>query len=313
MTFFLGIDGGGTRTAAWLADAEGRVLARGEAGASNPHKVGLAAAEREILKAVRACLRGAGVSSAALRTSRPGLLQVVCAGISGASRRNVHRPLLAWMRRQIPARRHVLTCDAAIALAAAVGNAPGIVVIAGTGSIAYARNDRGTLLRAGGWGIPFDDRGSGYDLGRKAVSAALEAVDGRGPQTQVSDRICRHLGLGEIAEVISRQLAPHEVAALFPLVLEAAREGDLVARHLCDMAARDLAELAAALLKRGGWRRRVIHVATTGGVFESSQLIRRAFVRHLRRTAPQARVEMLAHPPVEGALWLARTLGKKKS
>jgi N-acetylglucosamine kinase-like BadF-type ATPase len=185
-------------------------------------------------------------------------------------------------------------------------------VIAGTGSIAYARDDQGELLRAGGWGITFDDRGSGYDLGRKAVAAALEAFDGRSPQTILMERICRQLDLADITAVVSREIEPQQMAALFPLVTEAAREGDLVARHLCDDAARDLADLAAALLKRAGWTRRAIPVVTTGGVFQSSILIRRAFARHLRRLAPQARVEMLMRPPVEGALWLARHLGKKR-
>jgi N-acetylglucosamine kinase-like BadF-type ATPase len=313
MGYFLGIDGGGTRTAASLADGEGKLLERAESGPSNPLKVGFRAAEREILKAFRTCLREAGFPPAAARASRPPVLRAVCAGISGVGRSAVHRPLLAWMRRHIPARHHLLTSDAAIALAAAVRNAPGIIVNAGTGSFAFARDDQGLLLRAGGWGVPFDDRGSGYELGRKAVGAALEAFDGRGPHTVLMDRICQHLDLGNITEIVSKQLEQQQIAALFPLVIEAAREGDLVARHLCDDAARDLASLAVALLKRAGWTRRATPVVTTGGVFRSSNLIRRAFARHLRRFAPLARVELLERPPVEGALWLARALGGKHS
>ena len=95
--------------------------------------------------------------------------------------------------------------------------------------------------------------------------------------------------------------------------MEVAHKGDLVSRHLCDEAARDLANLAVALLQRAGWIRRSMPVVTTGGVFKSSYLIRRAFARHLRRFAPSARVQLLEHPPVEGALWLARSLGKNRS
>lgn len=149
MGCFLGIDGGGTRTAAWLADGEGKFLARAESGPSNPHKVGLGAAQREILKAFRTCLREAGFPVAAARAVRPPVLRAVCAGVSGIDRRALHRPLLAWMRRHLPARHYLLTSDAAIALAAAVRDAPGIIVIAGTGSIAFARDDQGKLLRAG--------------------------------------------------------------------------------------------------------------------------------------------------------------------
>lgn len=305
----LGIDGGATRTTAWLADSEGKVLARAETGPTNPFKVGLRATERELLKAVRACCRLAGFSLSAAANTRPAKLKAVCAGLSGVDRPSVSKPLLAWMRRHIPARRHLLTSDCAIALAAAVGDKPGIIVNAGTGSFAFARDNEGKLLRSGGWGIPFDDRGSGYELGRRAVALSLEAFDGRGPATVLMDRICERLGLKVITEIISQQLEQQQIAALFPLVMEAARDGDLVARHLSDEAGRDLAALAAALLKRAGWTERSIPVVTTGGVFRSSDVVRRSFARHLHRVAPLARVEMLARAPVEGALWMARTAG----
>jgi len=313
MACFLGIDGGGTRTTAWLADGNGKPLGSAETGPSNPLKVGFRAAEREIMTAFHACLREAGFPASAARKSLPPLLQAVGAGIAGIDRRAAHRPLLAWMRRHVPARHYLLTTDAAIALAAAVRDAPGIIVIAGTGSIAYARDDRGKVLRAGGWGIPFDDGGSGYDIGRRAVAAALQAFDRRGPHTTLLAHICQHLRLRNIIDVVTQQLEQQQVAALLPLVIEAAREGDLVARHLCDDAARSLADLAIALLKQANWMRRSTPVVTSGGVFKSGILIRRAFARHLRRFAPQARVEMLEHPPVEGALWLARNLDRRRS
>ncbi len=304
----LGIDGGGTRTAAWLADGDGKVLGRAESGPSNPLKVGFHAAEREILKVFRACLRDAGIS----RSAAQSILHAVCAGVAGVDRRVVQRRLLAWLRRQIPAQHHLLLSDAAIALAAAVRDAPGIVVVAGTGSIAFARDHRGNVMRAGGWGIPFDDHGSGYDLGRKAVAAALRSFDGRGPQTVLVKRICRHWGLRDIAAVTTKRIDQQQIAALFPLVMKAATEGDAVACRLCDDAARDLASLAIALLKRAGWTRRATPVVLSGGVLQSSELIRRAFARYLRRAAPRARLELLKRPPVEGALWLARAMAGRK-
>jgi len=313
MGCFLGIDGGGSRTTAWLADGDGKPLGCAESGPSNPIKVGFRAAEREILKAYHACVREAGFSVAAARAARPPLLQAVAAGISGIDRQAAHRTLIAWMRRHIPARHYLLTTDAAIALAAAVRDGAGIIVIAGTGSIAYARDDQGKLMRAGGWGIPFDDGGSGYDIGRRAVSAAIQSADGRGPKTLLLEWICRQLHIRQITDVVTAQLEQQQVAALFPLVMEAAGEGDLVARHLCDDAARELAELAVALLKWAGWTRNSTHVVTSGGVFKSSKLIRESFTRHVRRFAPLARVEMLEDSPVQGALWLARNLGRRKS
>lgn len=313
MTYYLGIDGGGTRTTAWLADGEGKLLGRAETGPSNPVKGGFRPAEREILKAFQNCLKEAGFPPAAARKWHPPFVQALTAGIAGIDRQAARRPLLAWIRQHIPARHYLLTTDAAIALAAAVRDAPGIIVIAGTGSIAYARNDDGKVLRAGGWGTPFDDGGSGYDLGRKAVAAALQAFDRRGPDTTLTGKICEQLKLEVITDVVTRQLKQQEVAALSRLVIEADREGDLVAHHLCDDAARYLADLAIALLKQANWMRHATRVVLTGGVFKHSARIRRNFARNLRRFAPQARVEMLEHPPVEGALWLARNLGKKRS
>jgi N-acetylglucosamine kinase-like BadF-type ATPase len=308
---FLAIDGGGTRTVAWLANAQGNLIAQAESGPSNPLKVGFRQAQREILKAFQTCLRDARIPLATARHSQPRLLQAVCAGIAGAGRPADRRALLAWVRQHIPAHRYLLTTDEIIALAAAVRDAPGIIVSSGTGSFAFARDRHGQFLRTGGWGIPFDDRGSGYDLGCNAVAAALQAFDERGPQTVLAQTVCKHLRLRKITEIVSRQLDQQQIAALFPLVVEAAQAGDLVARHLCDDAARHLALLAGTLLKRAGWTERPIPVVTGGGVFKSSSLIRRAFARHLRRAAPLARVELLGRPPVEGALWLARTLGRK--
>ncbi len=323
MDYFLGIDGGGTRTTAWLADQRGQVLARVEAGPSNPVKVGFETAQRELLRATRAALRQARLgiepsgrvkpSTRSSQRTRAGargrpVVAALCAGIAGVDRPSVRRPLLAWMRKSLPARRYLLTSDAAIALRAALGDSPGIIVIAGTGSIAFARDKRGKLLRVGGWGIPFDDPGSGFDLGRKAVMAALQAFDGRGPQTRLSRMLCRALRISDITQVIPKSLTQQQIAALFPLVMTAAGRGDRVARRLSDEAARDLAHLAVALLKRAGWLGRAIPVVCTGGVFRSSQLIRRSFTRHLHEQAPHVRVSLLRRQPVEGALALAREI-----
>jgi N-acetylglucosamine kinase-like BadF-type ATPase len=116
------------------------------------------------------------------------------------------------------------------------------------------------------------------------------------------------LKIPDITRVILLPLSPQDIAALFPLVLAAARRRDTVAQQLCEEAAKDLADLAMALLKRLGWQRRIVPVVTAGGVFRASLRIRRAFKRYLRRQAPQARILLLHHPPVEGALALARDL-----
>jgi N-acetylglucosamine kinase-like BadF-type ATPase len=324
MAYFLGMDGGGTRTTAWLADERGRILARTSTGPSNPLKVGFEASQKEILRAARAAIREAHLVAAVSdrrqgsalppgrvnserRYSKP-VLEAVCLGLAGVDRPPVYRRVFSWLRKSIPARLHLLTSDAAIALRAAVGNSPAVIVISGTGSITYARDDRGNVLRSGGWGIVYDDLGSGYDLGRKAIVAALQDFDGRGAPTLLSKKVCRALNLEDITRVILRSPTPQEIAALSALVLDAAKQGDRVARALCEEAGQDLAKLALALLKRLRWLRRVVPVVCAGGVFLASDRIRQSFARHLRRHAPAARVLLLRRPAVEGALALARDL-----
>jgi N-acetylglucosamine kinase-like BadF-type ATPase len=316
MVLFLGIDGGGSRTQACLGDERGRILAKAVAGPSNPLKVGIERAKKELLRAARAVLRsvstGAGdepplVRAARERRHHKPLLVAVCAGVAGVDRPAVSRPLLAWLRTAIPARHHLLVTDTAIALEAALGTAAGIIVVSGTGSIAYARNRRGETLRAGGWGAAFDDPGSGYDLGRKAIMAALRDFDGRGERTVLTSRICRALKISDIAQIVLKKLEIQQVAGLFPLVAEAARQGDRVARRLCTQAAFDLAQLALTVAPRLG-RRGMLPVVCVGGVFRSCPILRRSFARYLHQRLPSARVRLLQREPVEGALAMARKL-----
>src|SRR5262249_6931423 len=148
--------------------------------------------------------------------------------------------------------------------------------------------------------------GSGYDLGRRAVAAALRDFDGRGPHTQLTKRICQALGLQQITEVVARDWPQQQIAALFPLVMEASRSRDTVARLLCEQAGHELAALAVALLRAVRWKQRAVSVVGAGGVFQADAGIRRSFASHIGRQAPRARVVLLRREPVEGALALAR-------
>jgi N-acetylglucosamine kinase len=317
MALFLGIDGGGSRTQACLGDERGRILARATAGPSNPTKVGMEGAKKELLRAARLVLQRVSIRTgrdeAALASGvrgrrREPLLVAVCAGVAGVDRAALSRPLLAWLRKALPARHHLLTTDMVIALHAALGTAAGMIVEAGTGSFAYARDHRGQTLRVGGWGATFDDPGSGYDLGRKAIMAGLRDFDGRDEHTVLTSRICRALKLSDITQIVLKKLNPQQVAGLFPLVLGAARDGDRVARRLCAQAALDLAQLALALARRLG-KGGTLPVVCAGGVFRSSPTLRRSFARYVHQRLPRARVRLLQREPVEGALAMARELG----
>ena len=305
MGYLLGIDGGGTHTTAWLADTNLSVLARVQAGPSNPVKIGITGAQHELARAYTKALRQAHL--------QPSRLDAVCAGLAGGDSALIQRCMLRWIRKAIPARAHMMTTDAAVTLAAGLGESQGIIVISGTGSIAFGRDRRGGILRVGGWGSLFDDAGSGYDVGRKAIAAALRAHDGRGKSTALTQALCRELHLGKITEAVPLHLSAQDIAALFPLVHQAASKSDAVARRLCREAAGNLAELATTLISRLRWKRRPIPVVCSGGVFRSSPLIRRAFAQRVHEYAPLARVTLLRREPVEGALLLARQLTQSQA
>lgn len=309
MAFFLGIDGGGTRTTAWLAD-DHRVLARVESGPSNPLKVGFEESTTQLLLAATMALKAARLGAAPRdRVGKP-VLESVCIGLAGVDRPLVYNRLSKWLKKVILARSHLLTSDAAIALEAALHGALGVVVISGTGSISFARDSQGVVHRSGGWGSMFDDLGSGYDLGRRAIIAALQEYDGRGAPTLLHRMIVRALALKDITFVVLKDLSARDIAALFPLVLKAANRGDRVAESLCDEAGRDLADLALALLRKLKWLGHSVPVVCSGGAFKSSERIRRSFARHLHSEAPQAEIHLLRRPAIEGAISLARAMRK---
>jgi N-acetylglucosamine kinase-like BadF-type ATPase len=295
---YLGVDGGGTRTTAWVGDVRGRLIGRGTAGPANPVKVGLEASKREILDA----------SEQALASARHRSLEAICLGLAGADRGEISGPLLKWVRRNLPARFHLVTTDAEIALESAQGRLPKILLIAGTGSIACARDGQGKLVRAGGWGACFDDGGSGFDLGRTAVRAALRALDGRGGTTKLVEALPRALGLRDPREIVGLQLTPAEIGALAPVVIRIARGGDAMASEILDDAGLELASLVLALIRRLGLERQSVSVVCSGGLLRASRVMRQLLRRHLHARAPEARLSVLRREPVEGALALARRL-----
>jgi len=173
----------------------------------------------------------------------------------------------------------VVTDDAVIALAGATAGEPGIVTIAGTGSIAFGRNAAGKTERAGGWGYIFGDEGGGFDIARQALRAVLRAEEGWGPPTGLAGRLLEAAGGADANATLHRFYTPDwpraRVAALAPLVDEAAMAGDAVARDILHNAAQQLAVLTSAV-RQQLWRpSEPARVAWLGGVFRSQMLLER--------------------------------------
>lgn len=303
--YFLGVDGGQSSTTALIADEYGRVLGMGRSGPCN--HVAADEARRKFIAVVGACVeqaaQRAGLGSSGMEFT------AACLGFSGGaedkaalSREIIHSPLIK------------VTHDAEIALAGAMEGAPGIVIIAGTGSIAFGRNAQGRTARAGGWGYIFGDEGGAFDIARRALRAALRFEEGWGPSTALREGLLAATGAGSANELLHRfygSVARNTIAGLAPLVDKAAETGDDVAQAILAEAAGQLAwyvkGLHANLFETGS----AVPVATIGGVFGSSRL-RAAFAGQVRASL-QCAVIYPKLSPAAGALLEALRLAGNPS
>jgi len=194
-----------------------------------------------------------------------------------------------------------------IAMEAASDGGPGVVVIAGTGSIAYGRNASGQTARAGGWGYAISDEGSGHWIGRAAVGAMLRASD-EGQASSLLESVMKAWGVvtREQMIVVSNATPPPDFAALFPAVQAAADAGDPRAHDILAQAGVELATLAKIVISRLFAQGDIAPVAMSGGVFRNSALVRQVFYNRLRMECPQALINVNLIDPVQGALELAR-------
>jgi N-acetylglucosamine kinase len=294
----LGIDAGGTKTVCLLADATGRVVAESRGGGANLQ----AAGELEVEKVLHTVMEEA-------LGNRPHVPAAICLGIAGVDREEDTAVVHAIMRRIGYKARIVVTNDALVALVAGAGDDPGIVVIAGTGSIAYGRNARGEAARAGGWGYVLGDEGSGYWIGRHALRAVVREADGRGPSTALTPRVLAHFGIGRaqdlVREVYARHLPPPAIAALARHVETARCEGDPVAVEILERGADELVACARSVAQRLGMAGEAFPFLLAGGIFEAVPWLVGALQARLPRVAPRAVVRRLEREPAHGAVHLA--------
>ena len=298
--FVLGLDGGGTQTRALLADLTGEIVGVGTAGACNLAAVSPPEALAAALAAAAAALRQA-------EQPRVDVLSV-CAGVAGVSYADRRAQFLRSLQDAFSNARITVEPDYAIALMGATGGGPGVIVIAGTGSAAYGENAAGEAHRAGAYGYLIDDGGSGYGVGRAALAAVLQAADGTGPQTTLTERILAGLGLISLSEVVpgvyGGSLSRVTIAGLSRIVAEAAsEESDAVARAILLRAGGTLAQLVHGVTQRLFTEADTpVPVVQIGGLWNAGDTLTDVFASSLRRFAPAAVVTPPRHSPVEGAV-----------
>jgi glucosamine kinase len=293
MPLFLGIDGGGSKTTCAVGD-DARVLASATTGGSNVVRLGEAVARENLHGAITQACDRAGVS--------PGDIASGVMGVAGATVTSYREALQRLISELVPGRVEIVG-DNVIAMESAFAGGPGVVVIAGTGSIAFGRNAKGETARAGGYGFEVSDEGSGHWIGRRAVAAALRAHD-RGDDSLLGDILAAWTlpSLEDLVQVANGTPRP-DFARLFPVVLD--HPGEEPSRILDD-AGRELAGLAAVPLDRLFRREALVPVALGGGVFAHSRRVRESFSATLNQARPNTPVKDGVIEPVMGALWLAR-------
>jgi len=329
VAYYLGIDGGGTKTTCAVGD-DNSVMATATAGPSNIVRMGEPAARQSLHQAIAQACAAAGIS--------PQLVDRACIGAAGAG-----SPEVVGAIRQIVAEvlsaELTVTGDMQIALEAAFPAAPGIIVIAGTGSIAYGRDARGHTARAGGWGFAVSDEGSAHWIGRHAVAAIFRAYDlkwgntvrplhekgslaeGGGDREESKSALFCELRkswnivtIYDLVRVVNSTPAP-DFAALLAAILKCADAGDEPCREVLIRAGGELVQLAAVIVHRlfpESYGDKVdlgaqVPLAMVGGVFRHSALVREVFYNEIRKLDSRANVLQQVVEPVEGALRLARS------
>ncbi len=299
-SFVIGVDGGGTRTRARLANLRGEALGNGEAGIANPNARGFAAAQTEILLAIERAFQDARIEKQ--------MVAAVCLGIGGVDRADERARFAEWARQTIAPHAQIVN-DGEIVLAAGLPENWGVALIAGTGSIAWGKTRDGRIARAGGWGYLIGDEGSGFELAREALRAATQASDGRGEPTKLLNAILDHWDLNSTMELVPRVyrsgLAPADIARLAPLVVRAAEDGDAVARRLIERAASALADTVIGLARVLQLRDEKIPLALAGGLLLEAELLRAHLRTELTRRGDQFAPIVLVREPVEGAVRMA--------
>lgn len=309
-SLYAGVDGGGTRTRAVVTASDLLPLGRGASGPTNASTVPVPRLVQSVTEAVEDALEAAGASRADLA--------VVSCGFAGVEASAMKGRLVSALEPVFGVGRVRVTTDARVALAGALPDPlgdSGAVLIAGTGAICFGRNSDGLEERAGGWGALIGDEGSASEIARRGLAAVARDVDGRGSHTKMREVLHASEGTRSAVEMVQKLFrpgaGPTDTAAYFPVVLEAAREGDDIALEILRWAGGELAHTTLTVLRKLGIAGEPVTVATVGGVFAAGDLVLATLRARLVAGAPHARLGPPAHVPEIGAIRLALAEGTR--
>jgi N-acetylmuramic acid 6-phosphate etherase len=301
----LGIDGGGSKTVAWLAESalaeQPAIIGRGLGGPANVQAVGFQSASENLNAAIAAAFQDAGIA--------PGPVAAAVLALAGSDRDENRTVFNRWAEDHRIARRFRLVHDALPVLVAGTPHGWGVALICGTGSLCYGQTQDGRSARAGGWGYLFGDEGSAYAIALAGLRAATHAADGRGPATELLAALLTRLDLRNPEELVSAvyHMAAERaaIAALADVVTTAANQGDTVARQIVAAAAGELAAMVAAVASKLDLATSGFPLAIAGGLLLGGADLQKGLLSWLEslrlNPAPLTPVKQ----PVTGAVKLA--------
>ena len=302
--YFLGVDAGGTKTLAIVADETGRVLGVGLSGSGNFQGLGLQRARAAVRGSVREALRDAGLRSKQITAS--------FFGMAGADRPRDFAIVRELLRPIVPNQMWGFDNDAVIGLFGGTGDGIGVGVVCGTGTNVIGVGPRHERVQVGGMGSLFGDAAGGAHIGRSAIAAAMRGREGRGPATSLYTVLCELYDVDDLLELVDliyqkRPLHPEKIA---PYVFKEAMNGDLVASQILVAAGQDMAVSAAAALNRIFTNTDRPQVVAMGSLFQKANpsVLLDAFRAELAALWPQADTRVLDCDPVLGAVFAAVSL-----
>ncbi|MEP6849453.1 MAG: BadF/BadG/BcrA/BcrD ATPase family protein [Acidobacteriota bacterium] len=300
---FLGIDGGGTKTNAALMNAAEEVIAEGTSGPSNPLRVGVETAVSNISKALEAACDEGGLSR--------GDIVAATLGLAGVRRQDIKERVRESFVKRFGIRPVTIVTDAEIALYGTTLGKPGLVVIAGTGSICLGKNEKGTLAISGGWGPLAGDEGGGVGIAQAALHRIAKASDGRGVPTALSEQASEYFRASGpenlIVAIYSPQVDNTRIAGFARMVVETALKGDKIAVEILHDAGCELGVAAVAVLKQLKLDRQKTPIGCVGGIFHAGRLLTKPMLETIHKAAPKAFLtEPLMRPSHAAALMALR-------
>ncbi len=303
--YILGVDGGGTKTRAGIADMRGNVLTTALAGPCNFQSIGRDAAKGEIRRSIDRACAAAGIA--------PEQIASAAYGIAGADREKDFDIVGGFVSEINPAAHFVLCNDTTLILRAGTKDGVGVAAVAGTGSNTMGFNEKGDHVKVGGFGPFSGDSGSSFDISSKGLVAAWKAEDGRGPKTIIVDMICEALKLDNLMDIVEQtyfdsynpcfRLNEHT-----PIVFEAAKKGDKVAQRILRRTGHECgAEILSCMRRLFKDKSRAVPIVLGGSIYQKgvSPLFVQSVEEKVRRVYPKIKLVRLKYDPCLGALFLA--------